>query len=282
MEDLILLTGPSGSGLSSAEFVFEELGYYVVKNIPVDAIDSALDSFIKSKFEKACFILPARSSPRALKVLQNRKLDFRLIILNTSKEILLQRFALTRHVHPRTIVEKISPEEAIIEDVNDIMSIIPEAHLYIDNTSLTVKQLRARLFEFLKDEDKNKTSITFISFGIKNGIPQGIDTLLDVRLIPNPYWVEELKEMTGEDQRVIDYMMSFPVTQEILDNLTNYLSTYFKELQATGRSSYTVGVACSGGQHRSTFVANYLKEYFKEQYRTQVLHRDCQRLNKDV
>ena len=112
------------------------------------------------------------------------------------------------------------------------------------------------------------------TFGIKNGIPQGIDEFLDVRAIPNPYWVEELKALTGEDQKVIDYMRSFPITQEILDNITNYLESHLKEIQKTGRGSYTIGIACSGGQHRSTYVANYLTEYFSNIYRTHVVHRD--------
>ena len=283
MKNIVVIAGPAGCGLSSAEFVFEELGYYVVKNIPAKTVDSVLSEVEKADIDSVCFVSHARNAKAIVerfKGLNNVK--FRFIILNTSKEELFKRFALTRHVHPRSVIEKISPEQAIEKDVEDTLKIIPDADFYIDTTALTVKQLRGRLFKFLTNlEETHLTSITFISFGLKNGIPQGIDTLLDVRLIPNPFWVEELKELTGEDQKVIDYMMSYPVTQEVLDNLTNYLSTYLKELEKSERNSYTVGVACSGGQHRSTFVANYLKDYFANKYRTQVIHRDCPRLNKD-
>lgn len=284
MKSVVMLSGPAGCGLSSAEFVFEELGYFVIKNAPEKTIPAILEEVFNSKVEKICFLVHARHAKQIYETLKKRKdIDFRFVMLNTSKETLLKRFALTRHVHPRSVIEKMSPEQAIAEDVKDILQLIPEANCYIDTTVLTVKQLRGKLFKYLADMNgSQQTSITFISFGIKNGIPQGIDTLLDVRIIPNPYWVEELKELTGEDQKVIDYMMSFPVTQQVLDNLTNYLTFYFKELEESGRNSYTVGIACSGGQHRSTFVANYLMNYFSKEYRTQVIHRDCEILNKDA
>lgn len=283
MRQVVLISGPAGCGLSSAEFVFEELGFFVVKNIPGKSVPIVLEEIFKNDVERVCFLAHIRNCHKILAQLKELSgFSFRFILLNTSKETLLKRFALTRHVHPRTVIEKLSPEKAIEKDVDNALQLIPEASYYIDTTVLTVKQLRGKLFSYLDDiNDTQQTSITFISFGIKNGIPQGIDTLLDVRLIPNPYWVEELKELTGEDQKVIDYMMSYPVTQEVLNNLTNYLSFYFKGLVNSGRNSYTVGVACSGGQHRSTFVANYLKDYFSKDYRTQVIHRDCERLNKD-
>ena len=185
-------------------------------------------------------------------------------------------------MNPRSVIQKISATEAIDQDIQDILSIVNEADYYIDTTSLTVKQLRANLYKYLSGVEEDKmTSVTFISFGIKNGIPQGIDTFFDVRLIPNPYWVDELKGLTGEDQKVIDYMLSFDVTREVLDNLTTYISKYLQEVRKSGRGNYTIGIACSGGQHRSTYVANYLRDYFSKDYRTQSIHRDCPALNKE-
>ena len=121
--------------------------------------------------------------------------------------------------------------------------------------------------------------VNFISFGFKNGTPSGLDMIFDVRNIPNPYWVENLKELTGYDLEVIEYMKSFPQTRTLLNRITTFLSSHLPEMQGCGRTSYNIGIACSGGQHRSTFVANYLKEYYSDNYVTHVMHRDTPELN---
>ena len=282
MKNIVILAGPSGSGISSAEFVFEELGYFVMKNPPSTSIDKILDDIINvGQFTNYCLMLNSGAALSIIKACKKRKdANYRYIALNTSFDELMKRYSLSRHVHPRSAAFNISTSEAIKADIEDILKVVNEVDLYIDTTSLTVKQLRLRLYKFLENIESNKiTSVTFISFGIKNGIPQGIDCFFDVRVIPNPYWVEELKALTGADQKVIDYMMSFPVTQETLDNLVNYLTIQLQEVQKSERGSYTVGIACSGGQHRSTFVANYLAEHFSKDYRTQAIHRDSPILN---
>ena len=276
MRNVVVITGPAGCGLSSAEFVFEELGFYVVKNAPSDSMRAIMDVLINKDVKNIAFVAHIRNIQKVVNAVREIKdINFRFILLNASEEELNKRFALTRNVHPRSVLENVDPAEAISRDIKDTLNIIPEADFYIDTTSLTVKNLRSKLYKYLANVEEDKiTSINFISFGIKNGIPQGIDEFLDVRAIPNPYWVEELKALTGEDQKVIDYRRSFPITQEILDNITNYLESHLKEIQKTGRGSYTIGIACSGGQHRSTYVANYLTEYFSKIYRTHVVHRD--------
>ena len=285
MKNIVVMAGPSGSGLTSVEFVFEELGYLVIKNPTTNSINAVVDDLIndETKLNDFCLMLNAGNGEEIFKILKKRKdANFRYIVLNCSEQELNKRYALSRHVHPRSARYQLSTSDAIKKDIADILTIVNEADLYIDTTSLSVKQLRAYVYKFLANvEDDKLLSVTFISFGIKNGIPQGIDTFLDTRMIPNPYWEEKLKELTGADQEVIDYMMSFPVTKEVLDNFVKYLSTALKEVQVEGRSSYAVGIACSGGQHRSTFVANYLADYFSKEYRTQVIHRDSPYLNKE-
>lgn len=285
MKNIVVIAGPSGSGLSSVEFVFEELGYLVIKNPTTNSINAVVDDLIKedSELNNFCLMLNAGSGKDIFKILKKRKdAQYRFIVLNCSEQELNKRYALSRHVHPRSARFKLSTSDAIKMDIKDILDIVNEADLYVDTSSLSVKQLRAIVYKFLANvEDEKMLSVTFISFGIKNGIPQGIDMFLDTRMIPNPYWNDSLKELNGKDQPVIDYMMSFPVTQEVLDNLVTYLTTALKEVQVDGRSSYTVGIACSGGQHRSTFVANYLCEHFSKDYRTQVIHRDSPQLNEE-
>ena len=284
MKNIVVIAGPSGSGLSSVEFVFEELGYLVIKNPTLNSVNAVVDDLLKEETElnNFCLMLNAGTGKDIFKLLKKRNdAQYRYIVLNCSEQELNKRYALSRHVHPRSARFKLSLSDAIKMDIKDILDIVNEADLYIDTSSLSVKQLRAIVYRFLANEENEKKmlSVTFISFGIKNGIPQGIDTFLDTRMIPNPYWNDSLKELNGKDQPVIDYMMSFPVTQEVLDNFVNYLTTALKEVQLDGRSSYTVGIACSGGQHRSTFVANYLAEHFSNEYRTQVIHRDSPQLN---
>lgn len=285
MKNVVVIAGPSGSGLSSVEFVFEELGYLVIKNPTVNSINAVVDDLLneKSELNNFCLMLNAGSGNEIFKILKKRNdANYRFIVLNCSEYELNKRYALSRHVHPRSARFKLSLTDAIKLDVKDTLDIVNEADLYIDTSSLSVKQLRAMVYKFLEGiEDDKLLSVTFISFGIKNGIPQGIDTFLDTRMIPNPYWNEKLKELNGADQPVIDYMMSFEVTKEALENFKRYLSTSLEEVAKDGRSSYTVGIACSGGQHRSTFVANYLADYFSKKYRTQVIHRDSPSLNKE-
>lgn len=279
MRNVVVITGPAGCGLSSAEYVFEELGFYVVKNAPSDSTKAVMEVLINKDVKDIAFVAHIRSIKKVLNTFKEYKdINFRFILLNTSEEELNKRFALTRNVHPRSVLEKVDPAEAISRDVKNALDVIPDADLYIDTTSLTVKQLRTKLYKYLSNVEEDKiTSINFISFGIKNGIPQGIDEFLDVRAIPNPYWVEQLKTLTGEDQPVIDYMNSFDATKEILSNIVKYLEEHLKLVQKTGRGSYTIGIACSGGQHRSVYVANYLTDYFSKIYRTHVVHRDMPR-----
>ena len=283
MKNVVLLTGSAGSGLSSAEYVFEELGYYVSKNIPSSSIETVVSDLLSSnnKFQNICLIVHAYNANETYKLLSKRKdASYCFVVLRCEKEELLKRYALTRRVHPRSVTDKIAPTEAIEGDVKDILEVSKYADYLIDTTSLTVKELRAKLYKYLANVNESKmTSVNFVSFGIKNGIPQGIDCFFDVRLIPNPYWVEELRELNGTDQKVIDYMLSFDITEKVIGDIVKYLEHYLKELQKSGRANYTIGIGCSGGQHRSTYVANYLAEYFSKEYRTQAIHKDSPKLN---
>ncbi len=283
MKNIVLITGPAGCGLSSAEFVFEELGYYVVKNAPASTVKKIVTDLSTQGVDNIVFFSTARSAKSVLDAFKSaKKSNFKFIILNCDIDELLKRFSLTRHVQPRSVIESISPNEAIERDVNDTLELIPSANFYIDTTSLTVKQLRTRLYKYLSNVEETKLlSVTFMSFGLKNGVPQGIDCFFDVREIPNPYWVEELKYLSGEDEKVIAYMQSFPITQKVIDDIKAFLERRLKGQQNSGRANYIVGIACSGGRHRSTYVANVLAEYFSKMYRTQVIHRDEPEDNKD-
>ena len=143
MKNVVVITGPAGCGLSSAEFVFEELGYYLVKNAPSGATRAIVDAIFKTGLENVAFVSHARNVKKVVDTFKNMEgIIFRLIILNCNEDELFKRFSLTRHTHPRSVIESISPSEAIKRDIADTLTVIPEADLYIDTTALTVKQLR--------------------------------------------------------------------------------------------------------------------------------------------
>lgn len=283
MKELVILSGPSGSGVSSSKFVFEELGYYVVDSAPSNITQAILDEFATSKNAKGFCLMPRIDGARRTVEIARKDSRFhvRFILLTTEKDELIKRYALSRHVHPRSIIHKMTLEAAIDLDVKDALDLASIADYEIDTTRLTTKELRINLYNKLENkEGENITKITFTSFGLKNGIPVGLDAMFDVRLIPNPYWIARLAPLNGADQEVIDYMMSFDITTKLLKEITDYLEYYIPEMQKNGRASYTIGIACSGGQHRSTFVANYLKKHFEDKYNVEVYHRDSPELNK--
>ena len=283
MNRLVVLTGVAGSGVSSAKYVFEEEGFFIVENPPYELLPNLLDSFIKrsDKIHNFCIILNVAELKSCLPLLRNnRAFKTKIILLMAGKQELIKRYALTRHVHVRSVMENLPLEEAIDKDLIDSNALVPEVDLTLDTSSISVKLMRQFVREFIDLNSKDKGMIVnFVSFGLKNGTPSGLDMIFDVRSIPNPYWVEELKELTGYDQKVIDYMNQFPQTKTLLNRITTYLSSQLHESQEGGRTSYNVGIACSGGQHRSTYVAKYLADYFADTYVTNVIHRDTSELN---
>ena len=283
MKKLFILSGPSGSGVSSSKFVFEELGYYVIDNAPSAVTQAILDECAGNNDAQGFCLLSRIDWAKSVVDIarKDKRFETKFILLSTEKDELLKRYALSRHAHPRSILHNMSLETAIDLDVKDALSLVGIADYEIDTTRLTTKELRINLYNKLLGKDtENITKITFMSFGLKNGIPLGLDAMFDVRLIPNPYWIAHLAPLNGGDQEVIDYIMSFDVTHSLLKEITDYLEFYIPEMQKSGRASYTIGICCSGGQHRSTFVANYLKKYFEDRYSTEVYHRDSPELNK--
>lgn len=283
MKELVILSGPSGSGVSSSKFVFEELGYYVIDAAPSKVTQAILDECATKNDAKGFCLMPRISG--AKQVVEISKKDNRFhttfILLSTEKDELIKRYALSRHVHPRSIMHDMPLEDAIDLDVKETLDLVGIADYEIDTTRLTTKELRINLYnKLLGKETENITKITFMSFGLKNGIPVGLDAMFDVRIIPNPYWIARLAPLNGSDKEVIEYLESFDITHKLLKQITDYLEYYIPEMQKNGRASYTIGICCSGGQHRSTYVANYLRDYFKDKYEVDVFHRDSPELNR--
>ncbi len=282
-KELIILTGASGSGVSSARHTFEELRYMIIENTPLEVSGLLFETLLKKEYptSKFCVIVPLDI---ALEVYQNAKKNqsfaVKMILLTANKNEILKRFTLSRHIHPLCSMHNISLEEAIDLDLKNAANIVTDSDICLDTSALTLKELRKELMNHLLNSEVNKTTrVTFMSFGLKNGCPLGLDLLFDVRVLPNPYWVESFSALNGYDKEVQEYLLSFSETKELLKHIKNYLDYHLEEVNKQGRPSYVVGIACSGGQHRSTFVAKVLADYFSKKYAVSLIHRDSPSLN---
>lgn len=285
MKKIYILTGPSGAGASTAKFVFEELGFYILENFPAVLTSDLVEKVLleRPETDRVC-LMPKIREATALVAELRKHTDFEIhtILLDCEKGELLRRFALTRHIHPNVVISGIPLEKAIDEDHALVEQLKSKADIYIDNTKSSIKEFRTVLYHKIEfDEEKTGiTMVSFVSFGIKNGIQKDIDMMVDCRILPNPYWVDSLREKTGMDPEIVEYLNSYSETHQFLANTIAYLEYHLAQMQKVGRGYYVVGVACSGGQHRSTYVAEYLAKYFSKKYKTLAFHRDCPELNK--
>lgn len=278
MIKVAIITGIYGSGKSSTLYTFEEAGYYVVDNIPLDVAKPFFETISKNrKFEKVAIAVPLEISKDVYELSKNYKdFDVRFIGITCSKEILNERYRLTRKRHPLQS-QGYTLEEAIERDLSVMERVRLHLTDYIDTSKLDNKELKQIIHNNIMGIDGGKFAVMFMSFGYKRSVPQDIETVFDVRLLPNPYWVPELKELTGLDKKVKDYVLEAPETKEYLKHVIEYLNYYLKELKKNGKGHANIGIACSGGQHRSVAIAEYLKDYFAKKYETSVSHRDLYR-----
>ena len=277
MLKVVIISGPSGSGNTSARYIFEELGYTIVENAPIESLEVVITSLQSEKYDcrKLCLILEIRHAQEGIEILRKRK-DIQLltIILTTSNEVIRRRYALSRHAHPLAVNEGISLNDAIDKEVGYALACQPLADFFIDTSSLTPKELKSTISENIEGKKAGQLTIQFTSFGIKNDRPKDLDMFFDVRCLPNPYWVEKLKDLSGQDSEVADYLLSFEVTTKLIDKIADYLSFVFEIIAEEGRPYYNIGLGCTGGQHRSVFIAEQLAKIFSEKYRVLVNHRD--------
>lgn len=276
MINLVIITGISGAGKSVCLQTFEEAGYYVVDNIPSAAAEKLFEIFKKkpSKYKKVALSVNLGSAKKVFDIAKKDK-HFKLefVGLDCSYVELTQRFRLSRRLHPLQ-ANGFTLEQALQKDFKDIKALRDDFTFYIDTSKITQGDLRRLLYHNVIRDNANDFDVTFISFGYKKMVPQDIETVFDVRILPNPYWVPELKELTGKDKKVRDYIFDSEITQKYLEHVVEYLTYYLEELKKQDRRHAFIGIACSGGQHRSVAVAEYLAKYFSKKYATFVNHRD--------
>lgn len=276
MINLVIITGVSGAGKSTCLQAFEEAGYYVVDNIPAAVVEKLLETFKAKpkKYKKVALSVNLGAAKKVYEIVKKIKgfsVDF--VGLDCSNEVLTERFRLSRRLHPLQ-ASGYTLEQALKKDFEDIKALREIFTFYLDTSKVSQFELRRYMYQNIIRDNGNEFTVTFVSFGYKKMVPQDIETVFDVRILPNPYWVPELKELTGKDEKVRDYVFNSDVTKEFLKHVIDYLTYYLPKLKEQGRKHAFIGIACSGGQHRSVAVADYLAKYFSKKYSTSVNHRD--------
>ena len=279
--ELVILTGMSGAGKASALKAFEDLGYYSVDNLPLELIPRFADLVRgSSEIDRAALVIDVREGitlerfPSILKKVR-KVLNTRVVFLEASEEALIRRFSETRRPHPmgreETVIESIRAERRRLDPIRNVADII------LDTTKFNVHELRAHInaqFEERGTKERNLT-VSSMSFGFKNGVPTDADLVFDVRFLPNPHFVPEFRELTGKDKRVAAYVVGFPQTEEFLEKTEDLLEFLLPHYIQEGKSYLTVAFGCTGGQHRSVFIAEEMKKRLAaEGYRVKTAHRD--------
>lgn len=261
---LVIISGVSGSGKSVALHVLEDLGFYCIDNIPVPLLKSFVAEIVPRHdpaYENVGIGLDARSRPSDLaevpalvQKLRADGLSCEIIFLQTDNKVLLSRFSETRRKHPLTN-QQTSLEEAIAKERDLLTPIINSAELVIDTSRMNVYALREQIRERIAPRAPGAVSILIESFGYKHGLPANADFVFDVRCLPNPYWEPQLRPLTGKDEPVKAFLDAAPMVQRMVEDIAAFLAEWIPRYQDFQRSYLTVAIGCTGGMHRSVYVA---------------------------
>lgn len=276
---LIILSGRSGSGKSVALRVLEDLGYYCVDNIPVNLLP-ALTHTVINDYETVAVSLDVRNLPDdphdIVDVIEYlpAAVELTILYLDANDSDLIRRFSETRRLHP-LIRQNIALDQAISLEKKLLEPIATRADLYINTSQLSPHQLSDLVRERILGKKTGSMVLVFESFGFKHGIPQDADYVFDARFLPNPFWDAELKSQTGLDQPVKDFLSSQPIVTKFVWQINSFLMTWLPHLERNNRSYVTIAIGCTGGKHRSVYIAELLASNFrKERDDIQSRHRD--------
>jgi UPF0042 nucleotide-binding protein len=278
---LIIVSGLSGSGKSVALHMLEDIDFYCVDNIPAALLKPFIAHTVRGMgdtYPRTAVGLDARNRPNEIetipvlvKELKRSGISCDVLYLHASEEVLLKRYAETRRKHP-LVSGDISLREAIASERQLLEPIIAAADFIIDTSNMGVHALREMIRERIDRRLEGRLSLMFESFGFKHGIPGDADFVFDVRSLPNPYWEHALRPLNGRDSAVGEYLASFPAVGVMIADLTSFLERRVAEFAQANRSYLTIAIGCTGGQHRSVYIAEKLAEHFRNTY-PQVLTR---------
>lgn len=276
---LIIISGRSGSGKSIALRALEDLGYYCVDNIPVSLLPT-LTHAVMDEYDQVAISIDVRNLPKDPKELVDTldylpsNLDMTILYLDASDDILVKRFSETRRLHPLSKQNR-SLSNAIQAEAKLLAPIIERADLYLDTDQLSLHQLAELVRERILGKKSSRLVLVFESFGFKHGIPKDADYVFDARFLPNPHWEPDLKHLTGKDPEVALFLGSQPIVTKFIWQIQNLITTWLPHLERNNRSYVTIAIGCTGGQHRSVFVAESLAKAFSATHPdVQIRHRE--------
>jgi UPF0042 nucleotide-binding protein len=281
---LVVVTGLSGSGKSTAIHVLEDLGFYCIDNLPVALIPRVVELWESSQEEvrRVALGVDARERhfldqvPTVFAELRTRGVALEVLYLEASDDVLLRRFSETRRPHPAA--DGGSAVDGIRREREKLGALREASDRIIDTSGLTVHELRAALRDLIERTDTGVMTVALLSFGYKHGLPTDADLVLDCRFLPNPFFVEELRHQIGTDQAVADYVLGRDETREFLQRITALLDFTLPRYQREGKSYLTIALGCTGGRHRSIALVEELRRLLDARgYRVLVRHRDVER-----
>ena len=279
MTDILVITGLSGAGRSQAADFLEDLGWFVVDNLPIELLDKIVElGTSTSSFDRLGLVAGPTTNPGALaEAIARLRADHRVrvLFLDASTPELVKRYGSSRRKHPLDdghsgIADSIERERQLLEPVK------ATADLVVDTTELNVHQLKAIVVDsFATETEAEAMKIAVTSFGFRHGIPLDVDLVMDVRFLPNPHWIEHLRPHTGLDPDVRDYVLGQPVTKEFLDRFESLLELLLPSYMAEGKSYLSIAIGCTGGHHRSVALTEEIASWLRAMgHRPRVTHRD--------
>ncbi|WP_269617805.1 RNase adapter RapZ [Zhongshania sp. BJYM1] len=283
--NLIILSGRSGSGKSTALHQLEDEGFYAIDNLPVSLLPELVRELSQSTLkvhQQVAVCIDARNSQDELARFKSlcdevkKHAHLRIVFLDATDNKLIKRFSETRRRHPLT-TDSLPLADAIKLESTLLEPIVVEASLAIDSSDMTVHELRATIRDRILGVDASKLAVQLKSFGFKRGLPIDADLVYDLRMLPNPHWQEDLRVLTGLDQAVQEFLASQEDVKLMRADILQYLQHWLPKIEASNRSYFTIAIGCTGGQHRSVYMAETLAKDLRSTYPDlQVRHRELQ------
>ena len=277
MKKIVIISGISGAGKTTVSNILEDNGYRCIDSYPPELFRDLLDLIEKddsSKYQSVALTISLSDLEKYQSLLKNSDIKPSLILIDADKDTIINRYKFTRRVHPLLISNVAdSLSEAIDIEKNILNNYKKQARL-IDTSNLNQKQLKEKLNKALTDQKEANLSLSFISFGFKNGIPSDGDNVFDVRFLDNPFYVDKLKNKTGNDKAVREFVLNSPRTQKYLKKLISYIDFMLKSYDKEEKRHLTICIGCTGGRHRSVTIANYLYKHYENTYPCYIRHRE--------
>ncbi len=281
---LIVVSGHSGAGKSVALRVLEDLGYYCVDNLPVNLLESFVQSVSDSQ-QNIAVSIDIRNMPKKLNDLSvtlsklKSKFDVTMLFLDANKETLLKRYSETRRIHPLSLgSHSLSLEQAINLEQQLLTPLKAQADLVLNSSGQSLHDLSETIRMRINGRERKNLVMVFESFGFKYGLPSDADYVFDVRFLPNPHWEPALRPLTGLDAPIGAFLEQHPPVIELKDQIKNFIETWLPMLEKNNRSYLTVAIGCTGGKHRSVYLTQKIAEYFAEKgHQVQIRHTSLEK-----